>query len=435
MKRLSEPASLSEQIAATLEPVLGDAAISNLERLSGGASRETWSFSAGDRELVLRRDPPGRPGAPGSMAREASAIRAAHRAGLSVPAVLAEDDGELLGTAGLVMARVPGETIARRILRDPEFREARSVLTRQIGAFLGGLHSIDPGEVRGLAADDQLESYWMVYQLVGDRSLTFEAAYEWLAANRPPPPSQPAIVHGDLRLGNLIVGPDGLRAVIDWELVHLGDALEDLAWLCTKAWRFGEAMPVAGVGSVEDLFEAYSSVSGSAVDRDAFHWWLVLGTLKWGIICMGQAATHLSGAFRSVELAAIGRRVAEQEWDLLELLAPDEWARARDDVRDDEAPDVPGLHGRPTARELLEAVQEFLTDQVMPSTGGQLSFHARVAANALAIVDRELASGAAQAARAAASGAGGAGEPPGWAALASVVRDKLAVANPRHLGR
>jgi aminoglycoside phosphotransferase (APT) family kinase protein len=435
----SAPASVSEQLAATLEAVLGRVEIADLERLSGGASRETWAFKAGGRELILRRDPPGRPGLPGAMAREASAIRAAHRGGLSVPEVLVEDDGRLLGSAGLVMARIPGETIARRILRDAGYAAARPVLARQIGEFLGRLHSLDPAEsdVPGLACEDPLETYWAAYRLVDDRSPTFEAVYEWLVAHRPPSPARPAIVHGDFRLGNLVVGADGLRAVIDWELVHLGDPLEDLGWVCVKAWRFGSELPVAGVGGLDDLFDAYELASGRAVDRDAFHWWLVLGTLKWGIICMGQAAAHLSGAVRSVELATIGRRVAEQEWDLIELLAPGERARVGSEVRDDIAPDVAGLHGRPTARELLEAVREFLTDRVMPSTSGQLSFHARVAANAVAIVERELAMGEAQAARAAAAplSAGAPTGKPDWAALASVVRDKLAVANPRHLAR
>ncbi|HLI43887.1 MAG TPA: phosphotransferase [Acidimicrobiales bacterium] len=422
----SEPASVAERLAASLAPLLGPVEVANLERLSGGASRETWAFRAGGRDLVLRRDPPGRPGPPGSMALEAAAIRAAHRAGLAAPEILLADDGTSLGTAGLVMERVPGETIARRILREDGLAGARERLTSQLGTFLGRLHRVDPAEVPGLVGSDPLETYWAVYQLVADESPTFEATYDWLVDHRPPPPARAVIVHGDLRLGNLVVGPEGLRAVLDWELVHLGDPLEDLAWLCTKAWRFGAPLPVAGVGELGELFGAYERASGDGIDATAFHWWLVLSTLKWGIMCMGQAAAHLSGASRSIELAAIGRRVAEQEWDLIELVAPGEWEKARAAAPRAAFPDEPGPYGRPTARELLEAVREFLAGRVVPETSGQLSFHARVAANAVAIVERELSLGIPRA------------TPPcgerDWAVLATAVRDRLEVANPKALG-
>ncbi|HVM53352.1 MAG TPA: phosphotransferase [Acidimicrobiales bacterium] len=406
-----------------LTRVLPGARIEDLARLSGGASRETWSFTADGRELILRRDPPGRPGVPGSMRLEADAMRACGRAGLRVPEVLLDDDGTLLGTAGLVMARVPGETLARRILRDDTYAKARNVLAGQLGEFLAGLHALDPAEVPGLAEVDTLAQYWERYQAMDDHSPTFDKAYEWLAANRPAS-TERVIVHGDLRLGNVIVDGSGLAAAIDWELVHLGDPLEDLGWLCVKAWRFGSPLPVAGVGELDDLFTAYESVSGRAVDRDAFHWWLVMNTLKWGIGCMGQASVHLTGQVRSVELAAIGRRVCEQEWDLVELLAPEEWAAARAEEAPMPALDTPGVHGRPTARELLEALREFLTDDVMVHTEGRLQFHARVAANVVAIVERELAEPAP-------ADSGGSD----WASLARTVRHRLSVANPKHLTR
>lgn len=452
MTSLSEPSTASEALARTLEPVLGPGVrIDDLQRLSGGASRETWSFSVDGRELILRRDPPGRPGAPGSMALEANAMRACQKAGLPVPEVLVDDDGALLGTAGLVMQRVPGETLARKILRDDEFAPAREVLAGQLGRFLAGLHAIDPSEVPGLAEVDSLQQYWSAYELVADVSPTFEAAQRWLEGNRPPRTGT-TIVHGDLRMGNVIVEPDGLRAVIDWELVHLGDPVEDLGWLCVKAWRFGMPLAVGGVGTVDDLLSAYESVSGTTVDRAVFHWWLVQKTLQWGVGCMGQAAAHLNGLVRSVELAAIGRRVAEQEWDLIELLAPDAWTSAR--AIDDDPVDIePGLHGRPTAAELLDAARGFLSDTVMGATQGHVSFHTRVAANVLGIVERQLLLGPAQEERfrSGLSGLGAASaaelceairrgdfddrQDELWSFLASSVRDRLAVANPKHLAR
>ena len=111
-------------------------------------------------------------------------------------------------------------------------------------------------------------------------------------------------------------------AIAERELVHRGDPLEDLGWFCVRAWRFGEdARPAAGLGSIEDFVASYERAGGGHVDRDALRWWQVLGTLRWGVICQRQANRHLSGQTRSVELAAIGRRVCENEWDLLELLA------------------------------------------------------------------------------------------------------------------
>jgi aminoglycoside phosphotransferase (APT) family kinase protein len=466
----SAPASASEGLSRLLAPVLGGPVeIDGLTRLSGGASRETWAFTARapghePRELILRRDPVGRPGPPGSMAREAHAMRAAGTAGLPVPEVLVDDDGTELGTAGLVMSRVPGETIARRILRDDEFAPGRRVLAAELGAFLAGLHAVDPAEVPGLAESDPLAQHWDAYLAVDDVSPTFEAAQRWLVANRPMPAGR-VVVHGDLRLGNLIVGPEGLRAAIDWELVHLGDPMEDLGWLCVKAWRFGAPLPVAGVGTVDQLLGAYERASGRAVDRAAFHWWLVQKTLTWGIMCMGQAAVHLTGALRSVELAAIGRRVAEQEWDLLELLAPEAWeaapteaapeagAGAGDESPGGEAADGPGLYGRPTAGELVEAVGEFLSGPVMDATEGHVRFHARVAANVAGIVGRQLELGPVHEARYRAGLAAlGAPSTPALCAairagdhdadpdalhafLATSVRDRLTVANPRHLTR
>jgi len=408
-------------LAAALREVLGPVTIEGLARLSGGASRETWSFDAvgadGSRtELVLRRDPPGRPSEPGTMSREARVIGRARAAGLAVPEVLlsTEEPGRW-GTAGLVMRRIAGETIGRRILRDDAYRQARTVLVRQVGEFAAGLHALAvPGD---LPAADPLAG--LRAQLAGFEQVSpvFELALRTLEADRPPA-RQPVIVHGDLRLGNLIVGPESLLAVVDWELVHAGNPAEDLGWFCVKAWRFGAGPPAAGLGSREELLAAYRAAGGAGITPGELRWWEIFGTLRWGIICMEQAQAHLSGAHRSVELAAVGRRVCEQEWDLLLLLAPEAAAQAaarRPRVAGGARP-APAPHGRPTASELLEAVREFLSVQVMPACTGQLAFHARVAANVLGIVARELELGAI----------------PPEAMLADNVAAKLAVANPRY---
>jgi aminoglycoside phosphotransferase (APT) family kinase protein len=415
-------------LAAALVPLVGPVTIADLTRMSGGASRETWSFDAvaadGTRTpLVLRRDPPGRPGEPGAMAREAAAIRAAAAAGLAVPEVLlVTGEGAELGTAGMIMRRVPGETIARRILREPELEPGRKVLVRQLAGFAAGLHALPAPAA--FPAPDPLAMLAGQLSAFGQPSPVFEQALAELERDRPPA-RQPVLVHGDFRLGNLIVGPDGLRAVLDWELTHAGDPAEDLGWLCVKAWRFGAAAPVAGLGSRDDLLAAYRAAGGADISPAELRWWEILGTLRWGVMCLGQAQAHLSGAHRSVELAAIGRRVCEQEWDLLLLLDPDAAERAAHarPRPSGQASAAPAPYGRPTASELLEAVREYLLGSVLPATSGQVAFHARVAANVLAIVARELELGPPRPES---------GQPDDG--LAAAVAARLAVANPKYFG-
>jgi aminoglycoside phosphotransferase (APT) family kinase protein len=309
-------ASRLADLAGELSTLLGGPRIDGLRRLSGGASRETWSFDAAwddgtTRPLVLRRDPPGAPKS--GMAMEAQLRRAAAGAGVPVPEVVVAEPSLI------VMERIEGETIPRKILRDDAFAEARPRLAAQCGAVLAALHRIQPGDVPGLEAVDQVAQFRAVLDGLGQPHPAFELGFRWLEANRPPSAAT-AIVHGDFRNGNLIVGPDGVRAVLDWELAHLGDPMEDLGWLCVKSWRFGVDLPVGGFGTYDQLIAAYEAAGGQQVDRDALHWWETLGTLKWGIMCIMQTVTHTSGALRSVELAAIGRRVCEVEWDLLALL-------------------------------------------------------------------------------------------------------------------
>ncbi|MGH9019029.1 MAG: phosphotransferase family protein [Acidimicrobiales bacterium] len=401
------PGDLSALLAAAVAPVYGDGVVvDGLSRSPGGASRETWIFTATPpgghaRRLVLRRDPTGAP--PSGLRMEGDLLVGASRAGVPVPdVVVVGDDDAALGPGSLIMGFVEGETIPRRILRDETLAGARAGLAAGCGRVLAAIHRMPAVEVPGLAAGDALEQLRAIVDRLGQPHPAFELAFRWLGDHRPPRTAQ-GVVHGDFRNGNLIVGPDGIRAVLDWELAHLGDPLEDLGWLCVKAWRFGADLPVGGFGTVEALVEAYEEAAGTVVDRTALHWWEVLGTLRWGVICIVQTLTHLSGAVRSVELAAIGRRVCEVEWDLLELLSADEGGIAawwpRPGVVDDgdgPAPGQPTVHDAPTAVDLLEAVREFLVWDVMEGTDGRLRFHARVAANVVAMVGRQVALGPGQ---------------------------------------
>ena len=327
-------ASDVEWIASRLTQIVAEACaapaatVEGLRRLSGGASRETWAFDAAmpdgtRRALVLRRDPPGSPKT--GMALETSALQAAADAGVPVPRLLvASDEPTLLGAPFIVMERIEGETIPRRILRDDAFASARGRLAGQCGHILAAIHRIDASLVPGLTEADPVEQWRAHLDELGEPHPAFELGLRWLDEHRPSHrPS--ALVHGDFRNGNLIVGPEGVRSVLDWELVHAGDPMEDLGWLCVRAWRFGVDRAVGGFGDYDQLVEAYEQDTGLPVDREALRWWEAVGTLKWGVMCVVQAWTHRHRFVRSVELAAIGRRVCENEWDLLNLL-PAPWS-------------------------------------------------------------------------------------------------------------
>jgi aminoglycoside phosphotransferase (APT) family kinase protein len=365
--------------------------VESLRRLSGGASRETWSLDlVGDTTtgLILQRVRAGTlSGGPG-MAGEAALIRAAAALGVRVPTVVADDARDAIGSPCIVMARLDGETIARKLLRDDAWATARSRLVDQAGAALAAIHRIDPAVAPTLRGNDQLAE--MRAMLAGlDQPLpAFELAVRWLDEHRPPSPRR-TVVHGDFRLGNLLVDPEGLAGVLDWELSHVGDPVEDLGWYCVRAWRFGSPLPAGGMGTREALLAAYEAAGGEAVDPEALRWWELLGTLKWGLICVVQAQVHLSGATRSVELATIGRRVCENEWDVLNLLPGGELPGSAAAA----AVAGPELYGRPTAAELVEAVREWVDHEVREGSEGRLGFHARVAVNALAMVERQLALG------------------------------------------
>ena len=302
--------------------------IDGLHRLSGGASRETWSFDATTEDgarhaLVLRRDPGGLAGQ-SDRGVEFALLEAARAGGVAVPRVaFLLEAGDALGS-GFVMERVDGETIPRRILRDDAYAAARPRLARQCGEQAARIHGTDPSRLPPLpvlGAREQIEQYRSYLDDLGEPHPAFELGLRWLADHAPADPQSPVLVHGDFRNGNLVVVPDGLRAVLDWELAHLGDPVEDLAWLCVKSWRFGETdQRVGGFGTVEDLLAGYRAAGGREVDPGELRYWEAMGTLKWGVICEIQAFTHLQGAVRSVELATLGRRVAEMEWDLLELI-------------------------------------------------------------------------------------------------------------------
>lgn len=313
-------------IARQIDPSATHAA--NVERLSGGATQEIWRFDieGGHSErYILRRAPGGTRITDGvGLEVEAELMSAAATAGVPVAAVahvLAPADG--LGR-GFVMRFVEGETLGGRIVKSDHLRAARQTLAFECGETLARLHRIPAADfptLRREAPAELVERQRQAYRATPIRRPVFDLALRWLAENAPPPPAEPKLVHGDFRNGNLMIGPDGLRAVLDWELAHIGDPMEDLGWICVNSWRFGRIdLPVGGFGMLDDMLAGYELISGTTLDRTAIHWWQVYGTVRWGIICASSVAAF-RGEDATMERVMIARRTSETEIDLLRLIA------------------------------------------------------------------------------------------------------------------
>ncbi len=311
----------AELIAGRLTEVLGDRLTGSPRRLSSGASRETWIFGAtAHGDLVAQLDGGGR--AVIDRPPQAPLLRAAADAGVPVPAVIASGaDDPVLGSSWMVVEAIPGTTDPATILAAEGSDPAR--LVESIAAALAGVHRIPVDGGLAPAVDDPVAMLRQLHDGLGEAHPVFELAFRKLGRTRPRS-TRRGLVHGDYRLGNLMVDCHAVSGVLDWELAHVGDPAEDLGWLCVRAWRFGRPdRAAAGLGSREQLLAAYERHSGVAVDPAELSWWEVFGALRWGVITVMQADAHLSGAIRSVEHAVIGRRSCEVEWDLLDLLAPD----------------------------------------------------------------------------------------------------------------
>jgi aminoglycoside phosphotransferase (APT) family kinase protein len=330
---------LRDFIAAQAELPPASVRVGSLRRLAGGASRELWSLDLtlenrpGPLALVLRRDPPARVGE-SDRALEFRVLRAAGAAGVPVPKVhWCCSDRTVLGAPFFLMDRIEGETLPRRLLRDPEYAATRAGMARELGAILARIHAIDTSspDLAGLAAspsgvgsgrEEIRRISSSIERLALEPHPVLELAARWLEA-RAPEPARRVLVHGDYRVGNVMFDARGVRAILDWELAHVGDPVEDLGWICVRAWRFGnDALPVGGVGTREDLVRAYEKAGGAPVDPAALRFWEVCGNFKLALVFISQCRAWFDGV-PSLELASLGRRTAEAEQALLELMEGD----------------------------------------------------------------------------------------------------------------
>jgi aminoglycoside phosphotransferase (APT) family kinase protein/molybdopterin converting factor small subunit len=375
--------------------------LASIERLSGGASQETYRLRietpAGLRALALRRSQGGKGeearaverSAPG-LRIEAKLMQVARRNGIPEPEVFyVLESGDDLG-AGFVMEWLDGIALGARIVRSTDLAEVRPKLARQCGEILGRLHTIDleahglDRDLASLSASDFIEQTRGRYEALDTPQPMIDFTARWLMENLPDSPDR-TLVHNDFRNGNLMVDQSGVSAVLDWEIAHIGDPMRDLGWICTNSWRYGAGpeLPVGGFGTYEDLFAGYEATSGKTVELARVQYWEVFGSFWWAVSTLGMTQHYRQGLDRSVERVTIGRRTTECQVDCVNLLIPGpvELVAAPEQLPD---PDMPRLE------ELVGATRDFLHGQVRDETTGRTRFHALVAGNALDIVYRDL---------------------------------------------
>ena len=322
---------MSQELGSLLSKKLESESINgeiiNLEPLTGGASKEIWKFEVKlkdkSEKYILRRGS----GIEGPLAiktsDEAQIQKTVRKLGALVPEIISVSSfSEPLGYS-YIMKFVEGETSARKILRDSEYKDALQNLVCECGESIAKIHQTDTAELSFLpkkTVNEQLNDLYETYTEFNQASPVFEYTYLWLKKQNFGEIDD-ALVHGDFRLGNIIVSQDGLQSIIDWELAHVGNPLQDLGWICGNSWRFGNTdKVVGGFGDLKDLLDGYNSISEYQVDQETVRAWQVFGTFRWGVICLIQASAHLNGTINSVEKAAIGRRVSETEIDIVDLL-------------------------------------------------------------------------------------------------------------------
>lgn len=389
-------ATLKDRLAEICRRVIGHGGtVESLRRLTGGASQQIWSFEYGGVPLILRRSDGDdsvstSQGLLGSE-QEATLIDCLHAKGVMVPRVytlLCPEDG--IGT-GFVMSRIQGEALPARLLKDDIYKPALDVFVSDCARELARIHNAGsvtinpPLPVRTPA--ERVRQLLEIYKMQDSPNAILAAALKWLRDHIPKSHAM-TLVHGDFRMGNLLLEPTGISAVLDWELAHIGDPVFDLAYLCAPCWRFGRYdKPVGGVGHIEELLEAYEAASGTGVDRAHFDFWLVYSSTWWALTCRVMLGAWRNHEVRTLERAVIGTRVSENEIDLLLLLeslcgleseAPIDWPA---DTMTDGA-------GATHTNELAIALGEWVDAELKPRFEGRDLFQARVAGNALGILER-----------------------------------------------
>ena len=327
---------MAEDTTPALESALstlfgGPVTVRRATLIPGGASKEAWSVDAetprGTLALLVRRAGGGVIYSETlSLDHEHAVVSAAFAAGVRAPKTYGHLP-DVAGREAFVMERVAGESIGRKVVKDPTLADARAKLPAQMAEELAKIHAIDraslpflPGGGDGSAATRVIGRLYQELDALDEPHPAIEYGLLWLREH-PPRSFGEVVVHGDFRIGNLLIGPDGLNAVIDWEFAHTGDPVEDLSWPLVRAWRFGQdGLRLGGIAAEDAYLARYNELTGRDVDRASLFFWELMGDVKWAVGCLTQARRHLSGKERSVELASLGRLAAEVEYEIVDMV-------------------------------------------------------------------------------------------------------------------
>ncbi len=251
-------------------------------------------------------------------------MQVAFAEGVPVPEPVFEYDAADGMGNGFVTAFVAGETMPQRIFRAAD-GDARLKIATDLAVLLAKLHAIDVAKVpflEGISDSvDIIGNYLHLFDSYAEAHPAIELGFRWLERNRPPA-GRRRLVHGDFRTGNFMVGPDGVRAALDWECAHIGQPMEDFGWLCVRSWRFGQIdLPIGGFAERAPVYEAYRAAGGGPIDPDAVRFWEIFGLVRWAIYNVMQAYAHVARGRRGVAFAAMGRNTSLVEYELLMTLA------------------------------------------------------------------------------------------------------------------
>lgn len=319
---MSEPiihdAQLAEQFAAYAESQIDGASnmhVTHLTRIHGGASRQTYAIDisyetaqgAVTKELICRRDPPDSL-IDTSRKVEFAAIQSMADAGIPAPeALFLEEDTGPLGAPFFVMGRIP-VGVAGNPFQISELGEHLSAIGEQVFEYIGKIAAVDPAgsplaKVIDAPAPDQCWKreldYWEseIDKHARKPEPIAKAAIRHLRRNPPPPAQKLSIVHGDFRTGNYLHDEAGtVTAVLDWEMAHIGDPYEDLAWACDPLWGGGDLTRAAGLLEWPKAIELWQQHSGCTFDFTGFEWWSIFSHVKAIAIWISSARAYAEGA-------------------------------------------------------------------------------------------------------------------------------------------
>lgn len=302
------------------------------DMLTGGAIQQNLALTitieggarAGRHDAVLRREAPSSVPVSRPLDQQFALLQAAQASGVTVPEPLwLCTDTAVIGRPFYLMRRLTGEVLGSRVVRNAP----HEALAERLAGELARIHSIAPPRddlaflepVETSPALDWVARFRAFLDAEPDPHPVIEWGLRWLERHAPPK-GEVVLCHHDFRTGNYMVDGGRLTGILDWEFAGWSDPMEDVAWFCAKCWRFGSnAWEAGGIAPRESFYLAYEAASGRAVDREVIPYWEAMAHVRWAVIALQQTARHLSGREPSLELALIGRRLPELEYEILAL--------------------------------------------------------------------------------------------------------------------